>query len=105
MNLNYFQTECLRTWRKEKPRWVKLVNAYTGLLGEVGEVTEPIKKKFFHKSELPTDQDVLDLATDDMKKELGDVLYYVAMTAYELGFDLDDIAQTNIQKLKERYGG
>jgi NTP pyrophosphatase (non-canonical NTP hydrolase) len=84
---------------------MRLINAYTGLSGEVGEITEPIKKKFWHKDELPTDADVQALSNEDMKKELGDALYYLAMTAYELGFTLEEVAQTNIDKLAERYNG
>ena len=36
-------------------------------------------------------------------KELGDVLWYVAVTADAYGLDLDDIAEANIAKLKARY--
>ena len=37
-----------------------------------------------------------------MKKELGDVLWYVSQAAYELGYTLQDIAQENIFKLADR---
>lgn len=40
-----------------------------------------------------------------MKKELGDVMWYVAMICHAMGFDLDDVMQTNIDKLKARYPG
>jgi len=39
---------------------------------------------------------------DDLKKELGDVLWYVASAARELGFDLSDVAQANLDKLAGR---
>jgi NTP pyrophosphatase (non-canonical NTP hydrolase) len=37
-----------------------------------------------------------------MSKELGDVLWYVAQLASELGLDLDEIAQVNLDKLLSR---
>jgi NTP pyrophosphatase (non-canonical NTP hydrolase) len=39
---------------------------------------------------------------DDLEKELGDVLWYVANLASDLGLDLDDIATKNIDKLRDR---
>jgi NTP pyrophosphatase (non-canonical NTP hydrolase) len=38
----------------------------------------------------------------DVADELGDVLWYVAMMAYELGFDLNTVAENNLQKLRSR---
>jgi len=38
----------------------------------------------------------------ELAKELSDVLWYIAMCAYELDYDLSDIAQINIEKLKSR---
>lgn len=39
----------------------------------------------------------------DLKKELGDVMWYMAMICYSFGFNLDEILQMNIDKLKARY--
>lgn len=38
-----------------------------------------------------------------MAKELGDVSWYLALTAYAIGYDLEDIFRMNIEKLKARY--
>lgn len=68
-----------------------------GLAGESGEVAEKIKKVIRDKS------GVVDEETREMiKKELGDVLWYVSQIATELGLDLDDIAEHNIEKLYSR---
>ena len=68
-----------------------------GLCGEAGEVAEHAKKV------LRDDEGVItDARVDSMVKELGDVLWYVAAVAYELGVDLDYIANMNILKLKSR---
>lgn len=71
-----------------------VINGCLGLSGEVGEFNDMVKKWIFHKK--PMD-------FDHLKKELGDVLWYVAMICKSLGWDLDDVMQTNIDKLKARY--
>jgi NTP pyrophosphatase (non-canonical NTP hydrolase) len=68
-----------------------------GLVGESGEVAEKIKKVLRDKD------GVIDEETREMiKKELGDVLWYVSQIASELGLTLDDIAEHNIEKLYDR---
>lgn len=69
-------------------------NACLGLSGEVGELNDMIKKWIFH--EKPFDE-------VHAKKELGDVLWYVAMMCHSFGWDLDEIMQMNVDKLKARY--
>lgn len=68
-----------------------------GLSGEAGEVAEKIKKVIRDKD------GVIDNETREMiKKELGDVLWYVSQLATELGLSLDDVAEKNIDKLYDR---
>lgn len=68
-----------------------------GLSGEAGEVAEKIKKVIRDKG------GVIDGETKELiKKELGDVLWYVAQLATELGLSLDDVAEHNIKKLYDR---
>jgi len=68
-----------------------------GLVGEAGEVAEKIKKVIRDKG------GQLDKETKDMlKKELGDVLWYVAQLATELNLSLDEVAEKNIEKLYSR---
>ena len=71
-----------------------ILNACLGLSGEVGEFNDMIKKWVFH--EKPLDE-------EHAKKEMGDVLWYVAMMCYSIGWDLDEIMQMNVDKLKARY--
>jgi len=71
-----------------------------GLCGEAGEYAEKIKKLLRDK-----DADLDNLLPNElllMVKELGDVLWYVNACAYELGYSLEDVAQTNIDKLLSR---
>ncbi|MFH2104946.1 MAG: nucleoside triphosphate pyrophosphohydrolase family protein [Parcubacteria group bacterium] len=68
-----------------------------GLAGESGEVAEKIKKVIRDKD------GKLDEETRDMlKKELGDVLWYVSQLATELNLSLDEVAEENIKKLYSR---
>jgi len=70
-----------------------------GLTGEAGEVAEKVKK-------IIRDHGGVDKITaekrDELAKELGDVLWYLANLAYDLGFSLDHIAEMNIEKLTDR---
>lgn len=68
-----------------------------GLAGETGEVVEKIKKVF-------RDQcgNISEETKEAIKKELGDVLWYLAQIATELELDFSDVAESNIRKLFSR---
>jgi NTP pyrophosphatase (non-canonical NTP hydrolase) len=68
-----------------------------GLTNEAGEVAGKIKKIFRDKDGVIDQGDVLAL-----QSELGDVLWYLAQVATELGLSLDEIAGHNIAKLQDR---
>ena len=65
-----------------------------GLLGEAGEVGEYIKKAVFHRHSLDRQK---------LKKELGDVLWYLAALCTNLDLELEEVMAANIKKLQERY--
>jgi len=68
-----------------------------GLTGEAGEVAEKIKKVLRDKNGL------IDKNTRrELKKELGDVLWYLANLATEIDLSLEEIARTNLKKLASR---
>lgn len=71
-----------------------VLNGCLGLAGESGEVLDLIKKWVFHENELHVEH---------LKKELGDVMWYVAMICESMELDIDEIFQMNINKLKVRY--
>lgn len=68
-----------------------------GLVGEAGEIANKAKKIIRDH-----DSEVKDQHVEDMKKELGDVLWYVAQTATEFGLSLNEVAEKNIEKLASR---
>lgn len=68
-----------------------------GLVGEAGEVAEKIKKVIRDEQMTMTPEKIQEIA-----KELGDVMWYMAQLATELGLNLDDVAELNMQKLMAR---
>jgi len=68
-----------------------------GLVGEAGEVAEKIKKVIRDNEGIITEE-----KKQEIKKELGDVMWYLANLSKELGLDLNDVAQGNLDKLYSR---
>lgn len=68
-----------------------------GLAGEAGEVADKIKKIIRDNGGTVTDEH-----RHDIEKELGDVLWYIAQLSTELGLDLNNVAQQNLNKLVSR---
>ena len=89
MTINEYQMEALRTAGE-----ADIVNGVLGLCGESGECADLIKKHMFQGH----DFDPVHLA-----KELGDVAWYLAVTADALGYTLEDILSMNVKKLRARY--
>jgi NTP pyrophosphatase (non-canonical NTP hydrolase) len=96
MKLNEYQKHTSRTSPEIDNVVGCLINFSMGLSGESGEVTDHIKKVAFQGHELDT---------ENIAKELGDIMWYVARSADAIGYDLETIAKMNIDKLKKRYPG
>lgn len=75
-----------------------IVYTALGLASEAGEVTDKVKKVI-----RDSDGDFSSEAREGIKKELGDVLWYVSSLARELGFTLEEVAEANILKLSSRF--
>ena len=75
----------------------KLMYLGMGIAGETGEVVEKVKKIIRGAEVLISDE-----KREDLKKEIGDVLWYVSQLALQLGLSLEDIATHNIKKLADR---
>lgn len=98
MELNSYQLAAAATAIYPRDQRLSgLVYAALGLAGEAGEVANKVKKV------LRDDHSVL---TDDRKAELcgelGDVLWYIAAAASELGVSMEDLAVANLSKLSAR---
>ena len=68
-----------------------------GLVGEAGEVAEKVKKVIRDKKGVFDEE-----SKNSIKKELGDVLWYLSNLCDEFNFSLEDVALQNIEKLKLR---
>ena len=77
----------------------RLLTAAVGMSAEAGEFTEIVKKIVFQG------KPVNDENRFHMKRELGDIMWYVMQACMGLGTDLDEIIEMNIDKLKARYPG
>ena len=73
----------------------RLLHAGIGLATESGELLDALKKHIFYGKELDT---------INLGEEIGDMFWYCAIIADELGFNFDEIMEKNITKLKARYG-
>lgn len=94
VGLDSYQTLALTTANREGTAKTRLPNWSMGLAGESGELIDILKKHVYHGHALDMEA---------AKKELGDVLWYVAVLASELGFKLSEVAEANIEKLEKRY--
>lgn len=68
-----------------------------GLAGEAGEVANKVKKILRDSDGVLSEE-----TAEKIRAELGDVLWYTARVCDELSFDLDEIAEENIEKLVDR---
>lgn len=94
MNFNEYQEATRRTASKDASEERRISNYVFGLNGEVGEVTDYLKKFMYHDHTLDA---------DELEKELGDCLWYLARLSDEFGIELSNVAEKNIEKLKKRY--
>ena len=93
MTFEEYQQEARKTAIYSHP----VIYPTIGLAGEVGEVSEKIKKSLRDEQ-----GNISEEKRKDLVKELGDVLWYVSNLAADLNISLDAVARTNIEKLQSR---
>jgi NTP pyrophosphatase (non-canonical NTP hydrolase) len=81
--------------RLSKDATVRLLHAAMGVSTEAGELLDAMKKYVFYGKKLDE---------TNLLEEVGDVFWYLAILADELGFDFETAMQKNIAKLQARYG-
>lgn len=94
MTINEYQQAALRTANKSLAPIEQLANGLMGLNGEAGEAIDILKKHLFQGHELNKEH---------MAKELGDVAWYLAVSANAIDYDLETVMQMNVDKLRARY--
>ena len=90
MDFNQYQEKTSET--AKYPQDTPLQYLALGITGEAGEIAEKIKKK---------ERDG-NLDKEELSKEIGDVIWYLAQLADQLDKDLGSIAEQNIEKLQDR---
>ena len=94
MTGNEYQCLAMATLNPDLTKKDVLINGVMGLCGESGEAIDIVKKHLHQGHELDKEK---------LLKELGDIAWYLAETAYALDIPLDEVFEGNIAKLKARY--
>lgn len=94
MTINEYQQMALRTESPTTNETDRILQGAMGLCGESGEYIDILKKHMFQGHELDKKH---------MAKELGDIAWYLAVSADAIDYDLETIFKMNIDKLKARY--
>ena len=93
MTLNEYQKLAQRTMDMNRGNEDNKNHALHGMVGEIGEL-HSIYQKYYQGHEIDNDH---------LKKEVGDLLWFIAEYCSAKGWSLDDVATLNIEKLKARY--
>ena len=94
MTINEYQKLAMTTLNPELDKKDVLINGVMGLCGESGEAIDIVKKWLAQGHALDRDK---------LAKELGDIAWYLAETAYALDIPMEDVLKANLEKLKVRY--
>lgn len=96
MNFKEYQEESKRT-AKYPDKGNNYIYPTLGLVGEAGEIAEKIKKIIRDDNSIVSSE-----KKEEIKKELGDVLWYISQLSTEFDLELEDVASTNLEKLLSR---
>ena len=94
MTLDEYETSATRTLNVKLSDSERMVDAAAGLAEEAGEILGLVRKHAYQSRELNREQ---------LKLELGDALWCLAVTAKSAGISLEDVAAANVAKLQARY--
>ena len=91
--------EALQILQEQGVEASRLLTAGIGMSGEIGEFNEIIKKCIFQGKEMDEDKII------HLRKELGDIMWYVAQACLALNTNIEEIIDINTAKLSDRYPG
>lgn len=94
MTLNEYQQAALET--AVYPEEFRIIYPTLGMAGEAGEVADKVKKVIRDYGSFTSER------KREIVKEIGDVLWYCATLANDLGYSLEEVGIMNIEKLKSR---
>lgn len=93
MSLKEYQELCKSTAKKFETQEKEILTWGLGIAGEAGDVAGCIKKTFAHDND----------QREGIKENIGDTLWYAAMICNFFGWDMDQVLEQNIDKLKKRH--
>lgn len=93
MEINEYQKLAARTINSQLSYEEQVNHALHGMVGEVGELHSLYQKKYQGH----------DFDENHAKKEVGDLLWFIGEYCTAMGWSMDEVAQTNINKLRARY--
>jgi NTP pyrophosphatase (non-canonical NTP hydrolase) len=97
MTLNEYQTEALMTALWSGDEMKDLAHWVLGVTGESGEIAEKVKKII-----RDFDGKLSEDAKKELMKEIGDVMWYLAVLSENLGYTFEEVGKKNITKLRDR---
>ncbi len=97
MTFDEYQKLAITTALPHKPPLMDKTIWVMGIAGEAGELTDKWKKIVAYQDGKLGENDLKELS-----KEVGDILWYIALFTQRLGLSLDEVAQQNIKKLSDR---
>jgi NTP pyrophosphatase (non-canonical NTP hydrolase) len=97
MTFDEYQKKALQTAITNPDQLMDKTIWAMGISGEAGEVIEKWKKIVAYREGKITAEDI-----EELSKELGDVVWYIAVFAHSLGLSLENVMQKNVQKLQSR---
>lgn len=95
MTLDEYQNYALET--AIYPKQYKIIYPALGITGEAGECSDKVKKVIRDNNGEFTDDRKREIA-----KEIGDVLWYCAALAHDIGYTLNEVSKMNVEKLNSR---
>ena len=93
MELDKYQEECKRTVKEFESDKIKIMTWGLGISGEAGDVAGCIKKTFAHDND----------QKNGIRENLGDTMWYIANICNFFNWDLNEILEENMIKLRKRY--
>ena len=93
MKPNEYQRFCKETAKKFDDKDKEILTWGLGIAGEAGDVAGCIKKTFSHRDD----------QKNGIRENLGDTMWYIAMICNFFGWNLEDILEDNIEKLRKRH--
>lgn len=94
MNIRDYQTLSVRTMNKELTKEQQISNMVFGANGELGEVTDILKKYLYQGHRINKQH---------LAEEIGDTLFYIVNLCTLFNLDIEDILQGNVDKLRKRF--